>query len=346
MGFSWVFIQMFFVQSGYLITSLLLADKERGFIDYLKRFYWRRGLRIFPIYFLYLFTFLALYITFGKPEDFPLRAPLLFTYTYNFSRLLHIPMHNDSFFGHLWSLALEEQFYFVWPFLIYYLSVRNLKRLLIFIICLSPVFRLFFASYLATLGYTDQMVGSIVYMFTFSQFDAFAFGAAIPLFQLTQKIHRTKLWAQIFVIATILISVINYFVLIREGVSVHVTTFGLPNCMIANYQHVWSYTLIDLMFMFVILHLLTYDYKGLFNNSLMVGAGKIVYGIYVVHALILHVIKRHLGPSWISFSFACLLSYFVAYLSYRFYEKRFLNMKDYWDVPKRSASAVDENTAA
>src|SRR6187402_1197087 len=81
MGFSWIFIQMFFVQSGFLITTILLKSKDQPFGIYAREFYWRRILRIFPVYFLYIGLFIILYFFFHKPEDLPLRIPYLFTFT-------------------------------------------------------------------------------------------------------------------------------------------------------------------------------------------------------------------------------------------------------------------------
>src|ERR1017187_8927915 len=51
---GWVGVQMFFVLSGFLITSILVAQKQTGFSDYIGYFYWKRGLRIWPLYFLFI----------------------------------------------------------------------------------------------------------------------------------------------------------------------------------------------------------------------------------------------------------------------------------------------------
>src|SRR6267154_625078 len=67
---GWVGVQIFFVLSGYLITSILLLEKARPFAEYVGRFYWRRSLRIFPLYFAFLAVVLATYVAIGKPESF------------------------------------------------------------------------------------------------------------------------------------------------------------------------------------------------------------------------------------------------------------------------------------
>ena len=72
---GWLGVQLFFVLSGYLITKILLNDTNYTVGFYLKRFYWRRALRIFPIYFLYLFVLWISYQLFQKPINFFLQLP-------------------------------------------------------------------------------------------------------------------------------------------------------------------------------------------------------------------------------------------------------------------------------
>ena len=101
-------VRIFFVLSGFLITYLLLAEhEERGAIN-LRHFYVRRILRIFPVYFLYLFALLFLQVT-GRYDDNLTSWIGAFTFTRNYLG------HGDSATAHFWSLAIEEQFYLIWP---------------------------------------------------------------------------------------------------------------------------------------------------------------------------------------------------------------------------------------
>ena len=111
-GWGFVAVDVFFVLSGYLITAIILRESgERGF---LRAFYWRRGLRIWPIY--YLLVLGAIVVSPPPPG----LAGYYLTYTQNVPRLWHgwsewmswAPME------HTWTLALEEQFYLIWPFLV------------------------------------------------------------------------------------------------------------------------------------------------------------------------------------------------------------------------------------
>jgi peptidoglycan/LPS O-acetylase OafA/YrhL len=103
-------VPIFFVISGFLITTLLLREERKaGNID-LKAFYLRRTFRIFPLYYLALavFTFLTVGMHLGsRPETFLGRIPWFLTYNGEFA--------GAGTFSHGWSLGIEEKFYLVWP---------------------------------------------------------------------------------------------------------------------------------------------------------------------------------------------------------------------------------------
>ena len=111
-------VQIFFVISGFLITSLLLREKESTGSISLKLFYARRTLRIFPAFYLFFITIAVL--SYLRLIELP-RYDLLHaaTYTMNYSG------NGTWWMGHLWSLSVEEQFYFVWPSLMFLIGTRN-----------------------------------------------------------------------------------------------------------------------------------------------------------------------------------------------------------------------------
>ncbi len=120
-------VNMFFVISGFLITEILYNDmdagKTNGYI--LKKFYWRRALRIFPIY--YLVCFATYFANFDDARE-------LFwyniSYTTNFYNFFTGDGVSGSFF-HIWSLCVEEQFYLIWPAIVLFTRNKKFNTILI-----------------------------------------------------------------------------------------------------------------------------------------------------------------------------------------------------------------------
>ena len=112
-------VDLFFVLSGFLITNILLKKNDNTNFKNWVNFIGRRALRIFPIYYLTILLLLIL-------DYQPLKKELLYvaTYTYNYAwEYFELPLSNIS---HFWSLAVEEQFYLVWPIIV--LSFLKFKR--------------------------------------------------------------------------------------------------------------------------------------------------------------------------------------------------------------------------
>ena len=333
-GFGWVGVQLFFVLSGYLITSLLLKEKENPLGFYLKRFYWRRTLRIFPIYYLYIAFVAAVFIFKGIPEDFLDLLPFLATYTFNFYPLIGDYSYHDLFFTHFWSLSVEEQFYLMWPIVIYFCSRNQLKYILIAIICTAPLVRYLLAEVMLSNGYEASYTGQTVYRFTFGQWDGFAFGALIPIFSL----HSVKWKTGWMLLATSVVLVIlglwTRNVLVASGLDSPWSAFGYQIGVMTNYQHVWTFTLWDFLFFLLLLHVVRRSIvtEKLFGNAFMVFVGKISYGLYVYHWFIMMAIFSYVMPR-VGNEFIGLLLYLAAtfgaaMLSYYLVEQRLLALKD------------------
>ena len=128
-------VRVFFVISGFLITSLLMDELSKTGTISLKQFYLRRTFRIFPPFYVFLAAILLLALTgiLSVPwKDFVSAA----TYTMNF-----IGDRGWSL-GHLWSLAVEEQFYLLWPFVLASLGLRSAMRAAAFVVVVSPLVRI------------------------------------------------------------------------------------------------------------------------------------------------------------------------------------------------------------
>ncbi len=128
-------VRIFFVISGFLITSILLAEWEKTSTLNLGKFYFRRTLRIFPAYYFYIFVMLTATILGFYAAELAAFLPSM-TYTSNY---FHAPVWE---LGHTWSLAIEEQFYLLFPGIFLLLKLRDTKKFLFFIILISPVVRL------------------------------------------------------------------------------------------------------------------------------------------------------------------------------------------------------------
>lgn len=126
-------VDLFFVLSGFLITGILLESKRQSLRAYFAHFYERRARRILMPYVLLL---LVVSLLFGTAWMQHWYFYILLT---NFLKPLNIPLP-DAFVP-LWSLAVEEQFYLMWPFAVYFLSERNLQRFCILLLLLAPTLR-------------------------------------------------------------------------------------------------------------------------------------------------------------------------------------------------------------
>jgi peptidoglycan/LPS O-acetylase OafA/YrhL len=170
-------VELFFVLSGFLITGILLECRERaeasgaGSRFFVKRFYIRRFLRIFPIYYL---TILVLFLlNFERVREL---APWLFSYTSNLNISLHGQWIGDI--GHFWSLAVEEQFYLVWPWLILFLPRRWLVPIVLVMISLGFTWRVA----VAALNPNDLQPGLFTSdTFTIAPWDSLGAGALLAL---------------------------------------------------------------------------------------------------------------------------------------------------------------------
>ena len=126
---GWVAVDCFFVLSGYLISAILLAN--RGDPHYFFNFYVRRSLRIWPIYYLTLLPILAAYRL--MPTNYPINSGIILQYLTYTQNIQHIWFDSADraiqAYSHTWTLAIEEQFYMLWPLMVCTVPRRGLALL-------------------------------------------------------------------------------------------------------------------------------------------------------------------------------------------------------------------------
>ncbi|MBK8952143.1 MAG: acyltransferase [Chitinophagaceae bacterium] len=195
--FGWLGVDLFFVLSGFLITNILLNTVGRT--GYLKNFYLRRILRIFPLYYLALVLFILITPFFFSTPDFSYYSEnqfFLWTYLQNWLYIFRIT--DATSLHHLWSLAVEEQFYLLWPITI--LLIRKPFYLIILLsIVLSTVIGLRLWAWLntnANLSYYQ--------LYTFSRIDGICIGSLVALIRYINSDFFKKYTSSIVLLFAIL----------------------------------------------------------------------------------------------------------------------------------------------
>ena len=172
---GWLGVDLFFVLSGFLITGILLDSKAKQ--HYFRNFYARRFLRIMPLYFAVVLAFVIFY---GHAWPYCLLSTI---FAANLAHMFGIAVPHGA--GALWSLAVEEHFYLMWPLLVYVLDRRRLAALAVAIIVATPI-----ARGIATAH--GMPVDAAVYCYSWFRFDGIALGALIAIWVRSPKATRTN----------------------------------------------------------------------------------------------------------------------------------------------------------
>jgi peptidoglycan/LPS O-acetylase OafA/YrhL len=300
---GWIGVQLFFVLSGFLITGILLDTRSSP--HYFRTFWVRRALRIFPLYYAVLLVALVC----GE------RSICLWTYTSNFAAPLG---HAQRVFPHFWSLAVEEQFYFVWPLVVWLVARRG-------VIALGIVLSGFA---IASRIYVRHRWGQeAAYMFTPCRIDALAIGAGTAALIRTDRLRRfvaNRNAAGLGIIGgTIVLGGAVIGQLARTGLAMQAD----------------GYTIIAIGF--AVLLIAALPPRGvparLLSWSPLRRIGTYSYGMYVFHAPLhilvgLPLLERLHWKQDSAFGLAymigaTLLTVAIAALSYHVYEARFLALK-------------------
>jgi peptidoglycan/LPS O-acetylase OafA/YrhL len=336
---GWVGVQIFFTLSGYLITGILLQSRGNSFAAFMGNFYWHRAVRILPLLFVFIFVVALIYAIFGVPLSFRRDWPWLVTFTANFARMRSVDL--GPCFVHIWSLAVEQQFYLLWPALLFFLPPRGFRFAVAGILIFSPVFRFALFHCLTEFGYDEEYAGKAVYVLPFTQFDAFATGAAISLWNL-DRMRNAGRWFLVVLAATAAagVGVLAWAYFGFGSGSAFIASLGYAMFMVQSNEYVWGYSLLNLLSMLgIICALQGVGPFRMLESRILIWLGKISYGVYVYHLPLLLLGEFILERMGFRLHGAIRSVFFVGWLalvmtvsdiSFRKIETPFLRLKHYW----------------
>jgi peptidoglycan/LPS O-acetylase OafA/YrhL len=312
---GWMGVDLFFVLSGFLITGILLDSQ--GSQDYFRNFYARRCLRIWPLYYLLLVClFVAVPLMSSRESALifsarssPWWAFPLFLQNFLVSR----PAGAVSLLGVTWSLAVEEQFYLVWPWVVRYCSGKQLRRISVAVICLSPPLRLYLSSH-----------GVDIYSNLFCRLDGLMAGGLLALLARSTSFQGSKFtraaWGCLLVSAPLAV------------------WMDAP----ANRWFVHSLAaLAAVSFVYLTLYWGQNWFRAILTNRFLVYAGTISYGLYLLHKIPFDLAKLLGWPNnpLLVTPIVFAVTFGLASLSWNLWERPFLALKSRFAATSASESA-------
>jgi len=339
--YGWVGVDLFFALSGFLITGILLDTRKSQ--NYFSAFYARRVLRIFPLYYMALLAVLAAAAVIKPtPTAIPLAADrkLYFIYLTNWL-VLWKGQWGPNVIGHFWSLAVEEQFYLVWPLCVWALLSRNVARVAVGFSIVALLVRVY---WLMRTGPSQAIV-----MATVTRMDSLLCGAfAAVLFRNQVVLRRLRR----FLPTVSLVAILMF--------SAGIVSFAGNPAARDTFAESTGFSLLAIGFSALVLYAAATEGSSVltqrvFSSRVLTDFGKYSYGIYVYHIPVLGaceiLLYRHLPLSLVGdsrfgvlyFVFLIAASFVVAKVSYECLERHFLALKRYFEpmCARRTEASVN-----
>jgi peptidoglycan/LPS O-acetylase OafA/YrhL len=339
---TWLFsygalgVDLFFILSGFLITGILYDSRNDP--AYFRNFYMRRVLRIFPLY--YAVLVIVFFVVPAIPslrgsEIAQLRSHQAWAWLYGVN--VYLAIHGGwvlSYIEHFWSLAVEEQFYFVWPLMVWLLAA-NRRVFLAF--ALATAIASFGGRIVASMAGVSPIVTIVLTPF---ELDALAIGGFLAVYL---RRPGAEVSARRAVVPLIVAGIA--LLLLQFGLR-HFAEFGNT---VQSLRSGAFHLLLTALLLKALLAPGVSAWSRFFRSSPMVMLGKYSYGLYVYHHFFSYYFAKHgtdliLGAAIGSHMAALAIqaiggiaaSMAIAWLSYEYFEKYFLQFKRFWPVALQS----------
>ncbi len=324
LGRGFLGVDMFFVLSGFLITTLLLRERDKNGDIALQQFYMRRILRIFPLYYGLLIVFaigLPLFMPHGKmAKDFFSELPYYLTHTSNWIRA-------ETMLAISWSLATEQQFYAVYPPIEKFVKSTHAKFTLIGgVIFVNQLINFGVLNHpLATIGVNFQHLEILQATFTpicFGVLLAYALHFESGFQALARWLHPT--WTPVFLLA------VTFLVC------------NLPMANLAGFPRLLIQVLMTILLASCVIQE-KHSLSGILSFYPVQRIGVISYGMYLMHLPMISlsvIILKKMGINSLAalFLLCLLLTIIASEISFRFYEQPFLKLKRLFEPKQHTLS--------
>lgn len=326
-------VTLFFVLSGFLITYLLLAEKDLVKTIDVRKFYIRRILRIWPLYyFMVIISFVFLHFVFPVPGTENLQenyGGVVLCFAFMMPNVAMISFPIVPFISPLWSVGVEEQFYLIWPVLLKYF--KNILLLLFTVIIAMALLRF---GLVRLSFYTESNIPLTLFnFFKFFRIDCMAIGGVFAYLFFYRKEDCVKY------IFSKITQIISFLLLI-------VVVYFQRNSMFFNQY-------ISILFALILLNL-GGNKKSLLklSGSFFYKGGEISFGLYVYHSFICFMVIANLEKivdveNTVLFNFVLYIAVIgltgiVSWFSYNYMEKRFLSFKKKYTIVTSGEDAKQE----
>lgn len=296
---------LFFVLSGFLITQILLSAK--GSENFFSRYYTRRVLRIFPLYYLALLIYF-----FGLPLLYHRTLPSWSSQWYNWVHMQNLPLT----FGwphagqkYLWSLAVEEHFYLLWPLLVFWCNKRQM-------ITISAV--VFVVAVLSRFILTQNHYPP--FYFTFSTMDALSIGAIAGIFNYHNDLPKYKTIIKVTAITAGIPTIVLWLLF-----------FGTKNSIFHTLMPVAINIFYASALCLIIQSGDSNRVKKILTTRVLMFLGTVSYGLFIFHPFCISFTRRILGQyhTSLQLSVSLIASISVATASYFLFERWFMGLSIY-----------------